>query len=175
MRYVTFLRAINVGSHNRIRMDELRTLVAATGCEDVSTYLQTGNILFTSALPRPEIGPAIEEALVARGLRNAAAVVRSRDELAAILAGNPFGDEPEAEGINRMITLFRDALPAAAGDFRHERFEVVEAGPAHVCWRIPRGGQAGFDPNSLMECHFKTPGTTRYWHVVAETARLLDV
>ena len=76
MRYAAFLRAINVGKHNRITMAELRALCAEAGLADVSTYLQTGNVLFESGLAAEDAATAIEDALVQRGLRNAPAVVR---------------------------------------------------------------------------------------------------
>ena len=46
MTYAAFLRAINLGARNRIRMADLRALVEGLGFHDVRTYLQSGNVAF---------------------------------------------------------------------------------------------------------------------------------
>ena len=46
--YLALLRGINLGSHNKIAMPELRKLFAAMGHDDVRTHLQTGNVIFTA-------------------------------------------------------------------------------------------------------------------------------
>ncbi len=48
MRYVALLRGINVGGKTLIRMADLRTCAAEVGFDDVSTYIASGNLLFTS-------------------------------------------------------------------------------------------------------------------------------
>lgn len=65
-KYIAFLREINVGAHNRMKMDELRALFESLGHEDIETYLQSGNVVFESAQTgevalRAEIHEAIED------------------------------------------------------------------------------------------------------------------
>lgn len=65
-KYIAFLREINVGAHNRMKMDELRALFASLGHEDIETYIQSGNVVFESAQTgevalRAEINEAIED------------------------------------------------------------------------------------------------------------------
>lgn len=47
--YVAFLRAINVAGHATVKMRAVHDAFAAAGCRNVSTYIQSGNILFESA------------------------------------------------------------------------------------------------------------------------------
>ncbi len=49
MRYVALLRAINVGGSSLMKMADLRARCEALGLQDVSTYIQTGNVLFSSS------------------------------------------------------------------------------------------------------------------------------
>src|SRR5687767_10427662 len=105
MRYIAFLRAINVGKHNRIRMEDLRVLCSDAGLEGVRTYLQTGNVLFETELTEGEAATLIEETLAAHGLRNVVAAVRQRDELAALMATNAFANHPMPE-YGQLVTLF---------------------------------------------------------------------
>jgi len=55
--YVALLRGVNVGCNNMLRMKGLRDLLATLGCEEVATYIQSGNAVFThgssSANPFP--------------------------------------------------------------------------------------------------------------------------
>src|SRR5205823_11057642 len=48
-RYVAILRAINLGAHNRISMKDLQRLFADLGHDDVSTYVQSGNVVFSAS------------------------------------------------------------------------------------------------------------------------------
>jgi uncharacterized protein (DUF1697 family) len=86
------LRGINLGPRNRLAMPALREALAADGLRDVQTYVQSGNVVLSSdeppdALAR-HVGALIEEAF---GL-NIAVVVRTRDELAAVVDRNPLAD-----------------------------------------------------------------------------------
>ncbi len=49
-RYVALLRSVNVAGHGRLAMDELRASFEALGYTDVTTYIQTGNVLFSAAV-----------------------------------------------------------------------------------------------------------------------------
>ena len=48
MQYVAFLRGINVGKHQRIKMDELKDVLSKLDFENLSTYIQSGNVVFES-------------------------------------------------------------------------------------------------------------------------------
>jgi uncharacterized protein (DUF1697 family) len=91
MRYIALLRGINVGGNKKVSMADLRELLSSLGHADVATYIQSGNALFTSARRDPaKLAQEIENRLE-RDLRmDVTVIVRSRDELAAVVAANPF-------------------------------------------------------------------------------------
>jgi uncharacterized protein (DUF1697 family) len=93
--HVALLRGINVGGRNKVPMAELREVAASLGHTGVSTYIQSGNVLFsTGETDTGQLAAALEAAISERfGLR-ASVVVLSHDELARILDGNPYRDEP---------------------------------------------------------------------------------
>ena len=64
MRFVALLRAINVGGRN-VKMDRLREIFVGLGFDDVSTYIASGNVLFSApaAIPAAEREHMIEAAL----------------------------------------------------------------------------------------------------------------
>ena len=93
--HVALLRGINVGGRNKVPMADLREVVTSLGHTGVSTYIQSGNVLFSTAdTDTAKLAAALESAIADRFGIWASVVVVSRDELAALLAGNPYPDEP---------------------------------------------------------------------------------
>ena len=89
-RCVALLRGINVGRAKRIAMADLRALVAGLGFTDVSTLLNSGNVVFSA--PRSNTATAaaaIETAITQRCGFSSAVVVCTASELDAIIAENP--------------------------------------------------------------------------------------
>jgi len=83
-------------------MADLRQLVTSLGHADVATYIQSGNVVFTPSSPA-------DPAELARSLRSAISeslgldppvVVVSRDELASVIASNPYPDEPKPQYVH---------------------------------------------------------------------------
>jgi uncharacterized protein (DUF1697 family) len=97
--YVALLRGINVGGSNLIRMPALKACFEADGFRDVSTYIQSGNVLFTAGPANQHALTAqIEDALAKTFPYRARVVVRSFEQVKAIVKGAPkgFGAKPAA-------------------------------------------------------------------------------
>jgi uncharacterized protein (DUF1697 family) len=95
--YVALLRGINVGGKNRITMPALKACFEANAFEDVVTYIQSGNVLFTSPETRAtELTRRIEAMLSAKFGYQATVVVRNRKQMHGIVEHAPkgFGAEP---------------------------------------------------------------------------------
>ena len=168
MHYGAFLRAINVGKHNRVKMDDLRAVCSSLGFSNVSTYLQTGNVAFEAADSEEAAASRLEEALLAIGLRNVAVVVRTPAALLELLDGEPFAKHDSAL-FTQLVTFFRGALPPgtelvlSAGSFA-----VVEVRRQEVLTAAGLGQSGAFDLNGYLERKFKVQATTRNWNVVQE-------
>lgn len=168
MQYGAFLRAINVGKHNRVKMEDLRALCATLGFTHVSTHLQTGNVAFESNDRGEAAAVRLEEALIGIGLRNAAAIVRSRPQLLELLKGDPFMKHDPAR-FGRFATLFRGPLPPGAEVVLPAgSFQLVEVRPCEVLTVAELGRGGAFDLNGFLERKFKIQATTRSWNVVAD-------
>ncbi len=83
MKYIAFLRAINVGGHT-VKMEVLRELFEAIGMENVETYIASGNVLFESTLTAEKCQAQIEAHLHAALGYEAATFVRTSAEVTAI-------------------------------------------------------------------------------------------
>jgi uncharacterized protein (DUF1697 family) len=114
MRYVALIRAVNVGGRSTIAMSDLRKLVEGAGMEDVTTYIQTGNVVFTAPrTSRSKLAARLEEAVGKRLGRPAKVFVRTRADLEEALARCPF--EPERDKSVAVCHLvFLDRNPDAA-------------------------------------------------------------
>jgi uncharacterized protein (DUF1697 family) len=115
--HVALLRGINVGGRNRVAMPALRDAVEALGHTDVSTYIASGNVLFT---PRRKAAPArladqLEKAIdEAFGIRPRVAVL-TRDDLARTVQRNPYADESNPKYVHAIF--FGDAPGKEQQDF----------------------------------------------------------
>ncbi len=85
------LRGVNVGGRNRVPMAELRELFGRLGFEEVTTYIQSGNVVF--AAPRAPRAAVVEAAIRGTFGLAVAAVVRSARQLERAVAAYPYGPE----------------------------------------------------------------------------------
>src|SRR5262245_11678981 len=113
--YVALLRGINVGGKNLIRMPALKAAFEAEGFDDVSTYIQSGNVLFGSNEKGSKALTDRIEAMLAEAFDYVpTVVVRSRSQMKAIVERAPrgFGGEPTKYRYN--VIFLRDPLTAKA-------------------------------------------------------------
>lgn len=89
--HVALLRGINVGGRNRVAMADLREVVTRLGHTDVATYIQSGNVVFTSTeTDTGALAAALQRAIADTLGVQPRVVVLSRDELAQVIADNPY-------------------------------------------------------------------------------------
>ena len=106
--YVALLRAVNVGGTGKLPMAELTAMCAAAGFARVRTYIASGNVVFESGKSAAQVKAALEKRLAAYAGKPVGVVVRTGDEMAAVLKGNPF---PKAAP-NATVAIFLDEAPA---------------------------------------------------------------
>ncbi len=107
--HVALLRGINVGGRNKVPMADLREVVTSLGHTGVTTYIQSGNVLFSTAdADTGKLAAALESAIGERFGIWSSVVVLSRDELAEVLASNPYPNEPNPRLVH---VVFLNAEP----------------------------------------------------------------
>src|ERR1700689_149136 len=102
---VVLLRGINIGSSNRIAMPALREALTAAGLENPRTYLQSGNIVLDTGLDESELSDRVERLISERFSLNVPAVIRSGEELARVVAANPFPEFAAQEPKRFQVTF----------------------------------------------------------------------
>src|ERR1700692_3546844 len=99
--FVALLRAVNVGGTGKLPMSELKAMCEAAGFAEVRTFIASGNVVFKSAKSEPAIKAALEASLQRYAGKPVGVLVRSAEELAAVLKANPF---PKAAP-NRTVAI----------------------------------------------------------------------
>jgi uncharacterized protein (DUF1697 family) len=182
--HVALLRGINLGGRNKVAMTDLRALVAGLGHADVTTYIQSGNVLFTAAASDPAAMAAEMSAAIAAKLGvTAPVVVVPRDELAAIIAASPFPGEPDPRRVHAVILsqppwpdlTARVAAALADAAAKGSSDEIVAIGRT-LYLRTPDGyGRSDLAAGLLRSVHapkIGATGTARNW---ATTTKLLSL
>ncbi|HEY9294222.1 MAG TPA: DUF1697 domain-containing protein [Microlunatus sp.] len=126
--YVVLLRGVNLAGR-RVPSAELKEVATGLGHQQVSTYINSGNVICSSDLAPSELEAGFEEALADRFGFAVDVVVRSGAELAAVVAANPFpdGDPKQVQvGFTKTPIDPKAAGRIAALASEQERFELAD-------------------------------------------------
>ena len=102
-RWVALFRGINVGGHNIVPMKDLARLLTGLGLEDVRTYIQSGNVVFTATGSAAVLGRRIRVAVAREHGFEPQLLLLSARELARAVERNPF---PEARASPQFVHLW---------------------------------------------------------------------
>ncbi len=173
--FVAFLRAINLGRVNRIPMADLRVALSDAGFADVTTHLQSGNVVFASPKRSPTaVAAAVEHVVRAEFGVDVDVMVRTGGELAKIVTANPLARRGVDHG--RLHVAFLKTRPAAAAmralagrKFGDDEFVIRGA---EVYLRYPHGVAGSKMNTATFEGGLGTPATVRTWKVVSRVNQL---
>jgi uncharacterized protein (DUF1697 family) len=173
-RHIALLRGINLGSRNRVSMPELRELLAEHGHKDVATLVQSGNIVLTSRLSPRRLERDLQKQ-IADGLGvDTPVIVRSRDEIAEVVARDPLGDVAGNPKRYQVTFLAAEPDPDAV-----RSLEAIDVSPEQLVvhgrevytWH-PDGVQRSKATVALAK-HLGV-GTARNWNTVTKLLELAD-
>lgn len=162
---IALLRAVNVGGTGKLPMDALRSLCEQAGFTNVRTYIQSGNVVFDTALPISAVKRALEARLQDYCGKPVGVVLRDGEQMRGVLARNPFPHAPPA----KVAVLFLDEAPAAdaALTTKGQTDEEVVAGNLEVFIHYPSGMG-----RSKLRVPAASAGTARNLNTVAKLAAM---
>jgi len=172
--YVALVRGINVGGARKLPMAELAEVVASLGHGEVQTFIQTGNVVFTSPVARAQLSRPLERAIDERLGLDVTVVLRTPAELRAAAAANPF---PEAESTpSRLHVVFLERKPSSADSAalapdRSPGDRAVVHGD-HVYLHLPDGAGRTKLTLDYLERVLRVRGTQRNWNTLV---KLIDL
>ena len=175
--HLALLRGINLGNVNKLPMKDLQELFAETGCENVRTYIQSGNVVFEATVAVAKELPDSIAALIKErfGIRPPV-IVRTAKELAAVVAGNPFlkAGAPEKElhvmflaeapSVSRIKTL--DPARSPGDEFAVHGKDVY--------LRLPNGVGRSKLTNAYVDAKLGTVSTVRNWRTVTTLLAMME-
>ncbi|HLT24046.1 MAG TPA: DUF1697 domain-containing protein [Ignavibacteria bacterium] len=111
MKYIAFLRGINVGGSKKIIMKELAAAFTDAGYEDVKTYIQSGNVLFSTVKKSPSSLEKDASALIKKSFgHDVEIMVRTGKEMNDIIKAAPFKKKDIDSGKLLYITMLKEKL-----------------------------------------------------------------
>jgi uncharacterized protein (DUF1697 family) len=176
-RYVALLRSVNIGGYGRLPMSELRASFEKLGYDDVTTYIQTGNVLFSVSLKsEPKIVNAIEERLDEDFGESPAVILRSVPELLRVGEASPFarsGANPARHHVTFLASAPTKAVLAAFDPPPSGNDEVVVEG-REVYVHTPEGYAGTKYTGTFLERRLGVVSTTRNWNTVTKLCALAE-
>lgn len=139
-RYIAFLRGLNVGGH-RVKMDRLRGLFEDLGLTDVSTFIASGNVVFSDESGDVEtLTDRIERHLARELGYDVATFLRSPGQLDDIVASYDPADGDESRSTTSVYVIFLrepagEALRSVLGNLGAPADEFRFSG-AEIIWRF---------------------------------------
>ena len=177
--YISLLRGINVSGQKKIKMEELISLYAALGFQNVQTYIQSGNVVFQSQNPDAvELSRNIEAGIVEHFGYSVSVLIRLKSDLRRILEHNPFLRDRD-EDITKLCVVFLAESPdqSALNEIStvkdpYDEFQVMGREIYLFC---PGGfGRTKFS-NNFFERKLKLSATSRNWKTVSKLYELADM
>jgi uncharacterized protein (DUF1697 family) len=173
--YVALLRGINVGGKNKLPMADLAAMFSAAGCGGVRTYIQSGNVVFeASAKVAGALPGAVGRAIEAGFGYRVPVILRTADELGAVVRSNPFlakGGEPE---VLHVAFLSAEPGPARVAALDHGRSPPDEMAVLgrEVYLRLPNGAARTKLTNAYFDSTLAATSTVRNWRTVEKLAEM---
>jgi uncharacterized protein (DUF1697 family) len=175
---ISLLRAVNVGGHNKIKMEALRALSESLGLGEAQTYVQSGNVVFrTEERDLGRLAKRIEEAIERSFGFRPAVILRKASELRAVVERNPFA---RRRGIDpsRLLILFLERDP---GGEARAKVLGIKADPEELRMEgrevyiyYPDGMARPTLPWAAIEKMLQTPGTARNWNTVRKLVEMAE-
>ncbi len=174
MKYVAFLRGINVGGQNIISMAKLRDVFSSLGFQNVETLLVSGNVLFDAAAAKPEALTArIEKKLKEVFDHEIAVVLRSLSDLQKLGKSAPFKKIKVTPETRLYVTFLREKpkraleVPAGTDDFR-----ILRVSDSEVCSVVTLSpGRQTTDMMRFMDTELGRAVTTRNWNTILKVLK----
>jgi uncharacterized protein (DUF1697 family) len=175
--FISILRGINVGGHKKILMEDLKKVYEAMGFTEITTYVQSGNVIFKTAQNNsdPLLSDKIENAIKEKYSFHVPVIIRTVDEMRLTISSNPFLQEDGIDSEKLHVT-FLDQEPSPTDisaitryDFSPDRFRILGKEVYLYC---PESYGNTKLSNDFFEKKLHVKATTRNWKTVLRLGEL---
>jgi uncharacterized protein (DUF1697 family) len=174
--FIAMLRGVNVGG-NSLRMEWLRSACESIGLRNVRTYVQSGNVVFTSAMSAAKLARTLKATVDAQTRLPVTIVIRSTAQMAKIVAGNPFPGQQGVDAAKLHVTFLDrapvrpalDRLDALAGS--RDQYRLADSEIYLYC---PLSYGDTKLSNTAIEKVLGVGATTRNWKTVTTLSAMAE-
>ena len=173
--FLSILRGINVSGQKKVPMAELKSLYEELNLKDISTYIQSGNVIFRTESIKG-LSQKIEQKIFAKYNFNVPVIIRTMDEIQSVLKRNPFikennidleklhvtylAENPKQENIDKLNTY----------NYQPDLFCISGKEIYLYC---PNGYGRTKLTNTFFENKLKVTATTRNWRTTNELFKIM--
>ena len=172
--YIALFRGINVGGNNILPMKRLAGLLKRLGCEDVRTYIQSGNVVFNIDDPsKANLAKRLSDAVLEAHGFAPKVLMLTASEFSTAISNNPFSTEdgkllhffflsetPKSPDLEKLETL---KLPSEVHELKHNVFYLY----------APEGVSRSKLFAKVEKC-LGVPATARNWHTVKKLSSMVS-
>ncbi len=179
MKYVAFLRGINVGGNKKVSMSDLKNIFESLGFQNVSTYINSGNVIFEAEATTDKVSKQIKTTLEKNfepALGPIKVLVVSHTQLKTIARKAPkgFGQEP-AKYYSDVIFLIDVTADEAFGTFEpHPEVDAVWKGPGVVYFRRLSAERTRSRMSKIVGKPIYKNMTIRSWNTTTKLLSLMN-
>jgi uncharacterized protein (DUF1697 family) len=169
--YISILRGINVSGQKKILMADLKALYEKLEFENVTTYIQSGNVIFNTPkhISDTDIAQRIEQAIFKKYSFKVPVIVRTSEEMESVVAANPLLKQKNID-VEKLHVTFLEQEPSAERtrltkdlDYSPDKFVILGKEVYLYC---PNGYGVSKLSNAFFENKLKVKATTRNWKTV---------
>jgi uncharacterized protein (DUF1697 family) len=174
--YLALLRGINVGGKNKLAMKALVEIFIGAGCEDVRTYIQSGNVIFRAS---PGVATRLPSQITLQiatsfGYRTPV-ILRTTEQLRDVIANNPFLEAGVAEETLHVMFLADPPSPVSVDKLDRNRSlsDAFILRGQEIYLQLPNGVAGSKLTNSYFDSKLSTTSTGRNWRTVTKLMDLM--
>jgi len=171
MKYISILRGINVSGQKKIKMAGLRSLYESKGFENVTTYIQSGSVVFESKIEnKMDIKSELERSITEQYGFYVPVDIRTAEEIKTIFADCPFLESEKEENGTKILVTFLSNIPEESNVSGLMAYvkppEKLAIAGSIVYLHCPNGYGRSKLSNTFLEAKLNVKATTRNWKTV---------
>jgi len=175
---ICMLRGVNLGAHNRVKMETLRAVCESLKLHDPQTYVQSGNVIFkTDERDLVKLTKRIESAIEKKFGFQTDVVLRSTVEMREVIARNPFAKRRGIEPSKLLVTF----LASDPGEEARVKVRAIQCAPdelfidgREIYINFPNGAGRPTLSWATIPKMLKVSGTARNWNSVAKMLEMAE-
>jgi uncharacterized protein (DUF1697 family) len=176
MKYVSFLRGINVGGNKKVPMGDLKNAVEALGFSNVTTLLNSGNVVFETDESHPDaVRKKIEKKIESVFGFHADVIIRTGEKIRKLVASDPFQGITVTKQTRLYVTFLGDKplnnvkVPYESAE---KDYKILSVTDGEICSVLTLSEKSrSVDSMSILEKTFGKDITTRNWNTVVKITK----